>query len=46
MAIDRLFITWQFVFAIKDQLHSNIISNTSKNINVETRKSKKSNKKA
>ncbi len=46
VTIDRLFGTWQFVLAIKDQLHINNIYDTSKNINVETRKNKKSNKKA
>jgi len=45
MAIDKLLTTWHFVFVIKDQLHTNNIFDTSKNINVVTRKSNKSNKK-
>jgi hypothetical protein len=46
MAIDKLFATQQFVLAIRDQLHTNNMSNTSKNINVEIKNSKKSKKKA
>jgi transcriptional regulator of NAD metabolism len=46
MAIDKLLAIWQFLFTIKDQLHTYNIFDTSKDINVQTRNNKKSNKKA
>ncbi len=46
MVIKKLLAIRQFLFAIKDQLHINNIYDISKDINVETKKSKKSNKKA
>jgi len=45
LAINKLLAIWQFLFTIRDQLHINNIYDTSKEINVETKKSKKSNKK-